>query len=181
MTAIILYAALLLLAASVVVNRMGERRVRSARDEIATAEKDIRTMDQRVQEARKTLETTRGTLGGLEEALAEAKRQAEALERQLDAVQQAPMELFHVFDRLEARPGTIWEVTVRRAPDALYTSGAMAASWRDGRAYLVVAANQKEALDRVAQRFPRVNGYEIGPVLTCRLFLPKDAAERKRA
>ncbi|WP_454018614.1 hypothetical protein [Azospirillum sp. Marseille-Q6669] len=181
MTAIILYAALLLLAASVLVNRMGERRVRAARSELVTADKDIRTFEQRVQEARKTLEATRAKLGGLEEALTEAKRQAELLERQLDAVQQAPMELFHVFDRLEARPGTIWEVAVRRAPDALYTSGAMAASWRDGRAYLVVAANQKEALDRVAQRFPRVNGYEIGPVLTCRLFLPKDATERKRA
>lgn len=181
MTAIILYAALLLLVASVLVNRMGERRVRAARDEFATADKDIRTMEQRLQEARKTLEATRGRLGGLEETLAEAKRQAEALERQFDALQQAPVELYHVFDRLEARPGTIWEVAVRRAPDALYTSAAMAASWRDGRTYLIVASNQKEALDRTAQRFPRVNGYEVGPVMTCRLFLPKDAAERKRA
>lgn len=181
MTAIILYAALLLLATSVLVNRMGERRVRAARDELATADKDIRAMEQRVQEARKTLEATCAKLGGQEEALAEAKRQADLLERQLDALQQAPMELYHVFDRLESRPGTIWEVAVRRAPDALYTSAAMAASWRDGRTYLIVASNQKEALDRAAQRFPRVNGYEVGTVLTCRLFLPKDAAERKRA
>ena len=181
MTAIILYAAVLLLAASVLVNRMGERRVRAARGELATADKDIRTMEQRVQEARKTLEATRGRVDGLEETLAEAKRQNEALERQLDALQQAPMELYHVIDRLEARPGTIWEVAVRRAPDALYTSAAMAASWRDGRTYLIVASNQKEALDRAAQRFPRVNGYEVGTVLTCRLFQPKDPAERKRA
>ncbi|MDQ2105569.1 hypothetical protein [Azospirillum isscasi] len=180
MTAIILYAALLLLAASVLVNRMGERRVRATREALATADKDIRTMEQRVQESRKTLEAARGKLGGLEEALVEAKRQTEVLEGQLDALQQTPVELYHVFDRLEARPGTIWEVTVRRAPDALYTSAAMAASWRDGRTYLIVASNQKEALDRAAQRFPRVNGYEVGPVLTCRLFLAKDA-ERKRA
>ena len=181
MTAIILYAAVLLLVATVMVNRMGERRIRAARGELATADKDIRTMEQRVQEARRTLEATRGRADGLEETLAEAKRQNEALERHLDALQQAPVELYYVFDRLEARPGTIWEVAVRRAPDALYTSAAMAASWRDGRTYLIVASNQKEALDRATQRFPRVNGYEVGTVLTCRLFQPKEAAERKRA
>ncbi|HEY0835219.1 MAG TPA: hypothetical protein VGE72_15045, partial [Azospirillum sp.] len=61
------------------------------------------------------------------------------------------------------------------------------------RTYLIVAASQREALDRLVQRFPQTSGYTVGAVTACGLFTARkgrpvrpeaaaaETADRKRA
>lgn len=172
MIAVCLYIAILLVAASVLVNRMGERRMKAAQTALVERDKDLQALDQRIQDGEKALDLARNRLADLDGRADEAKAQVLALEQQFEAVQKAAPERFHVFDRLEPRPGVIWEVPVRRSPDAVTVSAGLARAWREGRTYLIVATTQREALERTAQRFPRISGFEVGPATTCRLFQP---------
>ncbi|WP_448203409.1 hypothetical protein [Azospirillum sp. sgz302134] len=188
MTALCLYAAILLMVASVVVNRKGERRVKAGRESLSLADKDLRALEQQFLECGKALDLAQNRLTVLDERVAEAEALVRTLERQLESCQKAPAERYYVFDRLEPRPGTIWEVPVRRMPGVPPGGAAMASAWRDGRTYLLAATTQREALERASQRFPRISGFEVGPATACRLFqtacsasLPREAPERKRA
>ncbi len=188
MTAVLIYIAVLLMIGSVIVNRTGERRIKAARGRLSAADKDLRALNQQLLDDAGKLDAAQQQLAGVDDQLLQAETIVNALERQVETLQEAPVERYYVFDRLEPRPGTIWEVPVRRAPDVLPGGAAMAAAmtaaWRDGRTYLLVATTAREALERAAQRFPRVSGFEVGPATTCRLFdsgrsAGADAARRR--
>lgn len=170
MTAVLIYIAVLLMIGSVIVNRTGERRIKAARERLTAADKDLRALHQQLLDDAGKLDAAQKQLAGVDDQLLQAQTIVNALERQIETLQTAPVERYHVFDRLEPRPGTIWEVPVRRSPDGIAGGAAMTAAWRDGRTYLLVATTAREALERAAQRFPRVSGFEVGPATTCRLF-----------
>ena len=172
MIAVCLYIAILLVAASVLVNRMGERRMKAAQSALVERDKDLQALDQQIQDGERMLGFAQTRLADLDGHVDEAKARVRALEQQFDAVQKAAPERFHVFDRLEPRPGVIWEVPVRRSPDVVTFSAGLARAWREGRTYLIVATTQREALERVTQRFPRISGFEVGQATSCRLFQP---------
>ncbi len=170
MIAVCLYIAILLVAASVLVNRMGERRMKAAQTALVERDRDLQALDQQIQDGEKALGLSRNRLSELDGRVEEEKARVQALGQQFETVQKAAPERFHVFDRLEPRPGVIWEVPVRRSPDVVTFSAGLARAWREGRTYLIVATTQREALERTTQRFPRISGFDVGPATACRLF-----------
>jgi hypothetical protein len=181
MIAVCLYLSILLVAASVLVNRMGERRMKAAQNTLAEKDKNLQALDQQIQDGEKALDLAQNRLTDLDGRVEDAKARVHALEQQFETIQKASPERFHVFDRLEPRPGVIWEVPVRRSPDVVTFSAGLARAWRESRTYLIVATTQREALERTVQRFPRISGFEVGPATTCRLFQPARPASSSTA
>ena len=155
MIAVCLYIAILLVAASVLVNRMGERRMKAAQTALVERDRDLQALDQQIQDGEKALGLSRNRLSELDGRVEEEKARVQALGQQFETVQKAAPERFHVFDRLEPRPGVIWEVPVRRSPDVVTFSAGLARAWREGRTDLIVATTQREALERPTQEAGR--------------------------
>lgn len=170
MTAIALYIAILLMVASVVVNRIGERKMSKKRKSLSGLEKELRSLDSQALEATRALDQTKLRLSELDRQVEEAQAVVTRLQTRLEKTQTAPPDYLHVFDRLDARPGMIWTVTVKRSAAGIGVSSAQVAAWREPRSYLIVAGTQREALDRANQRFPQTSGFTVGPVGPCALF-----------
>ncbi len=176
MTALFLYGAVLLMAASVLVNRFGQRRMVAARKALATEETSLRQMDQGIIDSARTLNQVRQHVTELDDQIHDAQLAVEHLTEKFEEARAAPAERYHIFDRLDARPGTIWSLTVRRGDDAP-NDPRMAAAWPDPRTYLMVASNPREAMDRAAQRFPRTQGFDVGNAAACHLFSSRRAKQ----
>ncbi len=176
MTALFLYGAVLLMAASVIVNRIGQRRMAAARKLLATEEGTLRSLDHLILDQARALGQVKQRNESLDDQIHDARLAVEHLTEKFEQARAAPTEKYHVFDRLDARPGTIWSLDVRRGEEAPQDSR-MAAAWPAPRTYLIVAANPREAVDRAAQRFPRNQGFDIGPATVCHLFKTKRSGE----
>ncbi|MCG5243256.1 hypothetical protein ACIU1J_04155 [Azospirillum doebereinerae] len=169
MTALFLYGAVLLMVASVIVNRVGQRRMAKARKTLTTEETALRDLDSGIIESARAVNQSRQRTAELDDQIQDMRLAVEHLTEKLDQARAAPMERYFIFDRLDARPGTIWSLDVRRAQDAP-NEPRLAAAWPVPRTYLMVASNPREAMDRAAQRFPRNQGFEVGSAASCHLF-----------
>lgn len=176
MTALFLYGAVLLMAASVLVNRIGQRRMAAARKALAAEETLLRQIDNGILESARTLNQARQRVTELDDQIHGAQLTVDHLTEKFEQARAAPAERYHIFDRLDARPGTIWSLPIRRAEDAPNDSR-LAAAWSEPRTYLMVASNPREAMDRAAQRFPRNQGFEVGTAAPCHLFASKRASQ----
>lgn len=166
MTATLIYVAAVLLTISVLFSRAVRRRLVTARRELAADEALANESLGELDEAQRTLHDAGERLAGLNARLGQAQAEVGEAQRALEAARQAPTERYHVPDRLEVRPGTVWVAQVAHA------------SWGAERAYLTIAPNQGEALERAGMRFPRAAGFEVRKVATCGLFGP-DAARKR--
>lgn len=172
MTALFLYAAVLFMAGSVLVNRIGQRRLAAARKAVAEDETTLLTLEREIVDHARKLNEVKERASTLDDQLHDARLAVEHLTEKFDEARAAPVERYHIFDRLDARPGSIWSLEVRRADEA-GGNARMAAAWPTPRTYLIVASTPREAADRALQRFPRNQGFEIGNAVACHLFKSK--------
>lgn len=174
MTALFLYAAVLFMVGSVLVNRIGQRRMAVARKSLTEEENALLSLEREIIDHGQKLNQVKERETALDDELHGARLALEHLTEKFDEARAAPVERYHVFDRLDARPGGIWSLEVRRADDA--GNARMMAAWPIPRTYLIVASTPREAVDRVLQRFPRNQGFEIGNAVPCHLFKAKRAS-----
>lgn len=170
MIALLLYGAVSLIVFSAILTRLGLRRAAAARRAMEAEEKALSTIGTEVEGITQTLYEAQEKLNGLDTRLGEVQTALAAAERQLAAAKNTPAERYYVFDRLDPRPGTIWEVPVTHTAGEANHSHRMAPVWGGTRRYLVVATNRREAQDRLIQRYPKSYGFEVGQPFPCALF-----------
>lgn len=158
------------LLAGVAIIRVGNRWLAAARAALAADRAFLQTQDRRQREAACAQRLAEERLAALDGWVAEAQGTVRTLEQRLYGAQQIPVERFHIFDRMDARPGVIWSVVVRRLRDAPPADPHVVAAWQTPRTYLIVAGSAREALDRAVRRFPRDDGFAVGPASLCDLF-----------
>jgi hypothetical protein len=179
MTALFLYAAVLFMVGSVLVNRIGQRRMAAARKSLTEEENALTSLEREIVEHAQKLNQIQERETTLDDQLHSARLAVEHLTEKFDEARAAPVERYYIFDRLDARPGSIWSLEVRRADDA--GNVRMAAAWPIPRTYLIVASTPREAADRAVQRFPRNQGFEIGNAVPCHLFKSKRSSAEDSA
>ncbi|HYG88614.1 MAG TPA: hypothetical protein VD978_20405 [Azospirillum sp.] len=170
------YAAVGLLVISVIVGRMARRQFETARKALVADEAVLTTAGQALQEALRARNDAEQRHAGLDGRLEQAQAEVRAAQQALETVREAPVERFHVFDRLEPRPGSLWSVTVVRRPDA--PGGP--APWTGERTLVVAASGQSEALERVMMRYARSSGFEVRGATPCPLFGADQTAPKAR-
>lgn len=175
MIALLLYGAVSLIVFSAILTRLGLRRAATARRAMEAEEKALSTIGTEVEGITQTLYEAQETLNGLDTRLGEAQAALAAAERQLAAAKNTPAERYYVFDRLDPRPGTIWEVPVTHTAGEANHAHRLAPVWGGTRRYLVVGTNRRDALDRLLQRYPKSYGFEVGQPFPCALFTGKPA------
>jgi len=170
MTVLLTYAAVLLLAVSIMLSRASRRQLSAARKALATNEAALTEAGQALQEAVRAKLDAEQRHTGLDERLEQAQAQVRTAREALDAVRQAPLERYHVFDRMEPRPGALWAVTVARSPDV----PSSAPPWSGERTFLLTAASQSEAVERVTLRYPRASGFDLRTAAPCPISFGSD-------
>ncbi|WP_431855863.1 hypothetical protein [Azospirillum sp.] len=176
MSVFLAYAAVGLLVISIVVGRMARRQFETARRALAADEAVLVTAGQALQEALRARNDAEQRHAGLDGRLEQAQTEVRAAQQALEIAREAPVERFHVFDRLEPRPGSLWSVTVVRRSDA--PGGP--APWTGERTQIVAASGQGEALERVMTRYPRNSGFEVRGATPCPLFGPDQGVPKTR-
>lgn len=176
MIALLLYGAVSLIVFSAILTRLGLRRAAASRRAMEAEERTLATIGTEVEEITRALYDAQDRVNGLDTRLGEAQAALQAAERQLAAARTMPAERYYVFDRLDPRPGTIWEVPITHGGEANHAHR-MAAVWGGTRRYLVVAGTRREAMDRLTQRYPKSYGFEVGGPVPCALFLPKPSGD----
>lgn len=169
---LMLQAVLALVVVNVLVSRYAHRRNAAHREQLFSDESAVRQLDYKILEAQRREHVARQKIEALNDSVDVAERQLAAAEKELDAARKAPPDLYYVFDRLEPKPGIIWEVAISRSSDVPMQARTSAA-WSQPRRYLVAAKTPKEAHDRAAQRFFDKTGLKIDNVAPCSLFAPK--------
>lgn len=164
----LIYTMVGLLALSIIISRASRRQVDAARKALAADEAVLATAGLSLQEALRALHDAEQRHSGQDGRLEQAQAQVNSAQQALDAAREAPVERYHVADRLEPRPGTLWSVTVTRSAD-----GPGPAPWTGERVILVSATGQSEAMERMALRYPRSAGFEIRSATPCPLFQPE--------
>lgn len=174
MTVILTYAAVALLAVSIIVSRTARRQLASARKALAADEAVLIEAGNALHEALRARHDAEQRHAGLDGRLEQAQAEVRAAQQVLEAARQTPVERFHVFDRLEPRPGTLWAVTVARSPGTPPGS----APWTGERTCILAASSQSEATERATLRYPRTAGFEVRSAVPCPHFASGDAARR---
>ncbi|MBV5335494.1 hypothetical protein JZU48_00245 [bacterium] len=169
---LMLQGVMVLVVLNVLVGRFAHRRNDVHRNMLAADEAALRQLDHKIMEAQRHEHGEQQKINALTDAIALAEQQLASGEKDLDAARKAPPDLYYVFDRLEPKPGIIWEVKVGRQLD-VPMGARMAAAWRRPRRYLIAAKTPKEAGDRAAQRFFEKAGLSVEGIATCPLFLSK--------
>ncbi|WP_448188614.1 hypothetical protein [Azospirillum sp. sgz301742] len=172
MTVVLTYAAVALLAVSIIVSRTARRQLTAARKALATDEAALIEAGQALQEALRAQHDAEQRHTGLESRMEQAQGDVRAAQQVLDAARRIPAERHHVFDRMEPRPGSLWAVTVTRSPGTPPAT----APWTGERTWIVAAASQSDATERVTLRYPRSAGFEVRAAVPCPLFATGDAA-----
>lgn len=157
------YAAFAMVTLAVLLNRYWRRRIRRIR-------RDAEIARERVEETRKEItavaakfEGLAGDLDSTEARTETAASDIETLARELETLKNASMDRYYIFDRLEPRQGRFWEATIRQP-----RADKSRPDW-NGRRYILVAENEREARRKVAARFPRQLGYEETRLVPCRI------------
>lgn len=173
-----LQAVLALVVVNVLVSRYAHRRNAANRDQLFADETAVRQLDYKILEAQRAEHLAKQKMEALKDSIDVAERQLASAEKDLEEERKAPPDLYYIFDRLEPKPGVIWEVMVSRSADVPMPART-AAAWRQPRRYLIAAKTPKEAHDRATQRFFDKTGLMIANVVPCPLFAPKrpDGAE----
>lgn len=171
---LLLQGVVALVVVNVLVSRFAHRRNQAHRDQLVNDEAAVRQLDYKILEAQRHEEAGIKKIESLNDSIKSAEQQLETAEKQLEAARKASPDLYYVFDRLEPRPGIIWEVAVSRNTE-VPTSARLAAVWRQPRRYLIAAKSPREAHDRAAQRFFEKTGLMIDTVSPCPLFTSRRA------
>ncbi len=105
-----------------------------------------------------------------EKRVAKAEQDMQAALLELERTRDAPVNRYHVFDRLEPRQGRFWEAAVRGAAGGARPSDRSAQrAWSGIRRFVLIADTERDARERVAARFSRRTGFELLEVVPCRL------------
>lgn len=178
---IMLQGVVALVVLNVLVSRFAARRNNAHRDKLNNDEMVLRQVELKILEAQRREHTAKQKIEALNDSIQLAQEHLDSAEKELDAARKAPPDLYYIFDRLEPKPGVIWEVTVSLRSD-VPMSARMTAVWRQPRRYLIAAKTPREAHDRAAQRFFEKAGQAIDNVVACSLFVSKRSeAEAQKA
>lgn len=169
MTGMLLYIALGLMILTVLSNRFWRRQLVSARVSLVK-------LKENADDASKELSDAAKDYAAVDRHLAEAERRADKAEQELtaalieyEAKRDGPVQRYYVFDRLEPRQGRFYEAAVRYDPNAAPAERVTHRAWIGVRRYVLVADGEREARERVGDRFPRRLGFEVVEVAPCRL------------
>lgn len=178
MSIVLAYAAVGLLVVSVILGRTARKQLTAARKALAADEAMLAAAGQALQEALRARNDAEQRHAGLDGRLEQAQSEVRTAQQALESARRAPVERFHVADRLEPRAGSLWSVTVVRHPDA--PGGP--APWIGERTLIVAAGSQSEALERVMLRHPRTAGFDVRGATPCPLFnehaMPRSPARK---
>jgi hypothetical protein len=169
---VMLQGVLALVVLNVLVSRFAHRRNNAHREQLENDEIAVRQLDYKILEAQRRENNEREKIEALKDSIVSAENLLETVEKELEAARKAPPDLYFIFDRLEPRPGIIWEVMVSRNMDVPLNARS-AAVWKQPRRYLIAAKTPKEAHDRATQRFFEKTGLKVDSVSPCALFAPK--------
>ena len=169
MTGMLLYIALGLVILTVLSNRFWRRQ-------LVTARVSLVKLKESADEASKELSDAARDYAALDRHIVETERRAAKAEQELaaalaefEAKKAGPVQRYHVFDRLEPRQGRFYEAAVRYDPNAASEDRSVHRAWVGVRRYLLVAETEREARERVLNRFTRKLGFEVVEVAPCRL------------
>ena len=169
MTGMLLYIALGLVILTVLSNRFWRRQLVSARVSLVK-------LKEAADDAAKELSDAAKEYAGIDQQYTDTERRTTKAEQELtaalaefEAKRVAPVQRYYVFDRMEPRPGRFYETAVRYDPNAASEERSTHRAWLGVRRYILVAETEREARDRVADRFTRKLGFEVVEVAPCRL------------
>jgi len=157
------YAAFAMVTLAVLLNRYWRRRIRRIRRDAERAREQVEEVRKEVSAISARFEALSNDMESTEARTDTATGDIEGLSRDVEELKNASMDRYYIFDRLEPRQGRFWEATIRQPradkgrPD-----------W-NGRRYILVAENERDAQRKVSARFPRQLGYEETKLIPCRI------------
>lgn len=157
------YAAFAMITLAVLLNRYWRRRIRRIRRDAERAREQVEDVRKEVSAVAARFETLAADMESTSARTDTATTDIETLSRELEDLKSASMDRYYIFDRLEPRQGRFWEATIRQA-----RADKSRPDW-NGRRYILVAENERDAHRKVAARFPRQLGYEETRLVPCRI------------
>jgi len=169
MTGMLLYVALGLMILTVLSNRFWRRQLVTARVSLVKLKESADEASKELSDAAREYATLDRHITETERRAAKAEQELAAALAEFEAKRAGPVQRYHVFDRLEPRQGRFYEAAVRYDPNAASEDRSVHRAWVGVRRYLLVAETEREARERVLNRFTRKLGFEVVEVAPCRL------------
>jgi len=157
------YAAFAMIALAVLLNRYWRRRLRRIRRDAERAREQVEEVRKEVSAVAARYEALAGDMDSTTARTETTTSDIETLSREAEDLRGASMDRYYIFDRLEPRQGRFWEATIRQP-----RADKSRPDW-NGRRYILVAENERDARRKVAARFPRQLGYEETKLIPCRI------------
>lgn len=168
MIGMMLYVSLALMVLAVVSNRYWHRQLFLTRDAVSKIRLKVDDLQKEVASVAAAYATLAHDTADTERRANRAEQEAAAALLELEAKKQAGTDRYHIFDRLEPRPGRFWEAAVRHVPDAA-TDRSNPVVWTSLRRYILIADTERDARRRVTTRMPRSQGFDVVHVVPCRI------------
>ncbi|HYD70550.1 hypothetical protein [Azospirillum sp.] len=169
MTGMLLYIALGLMILTVLSNRFWRRQLVSARVSLTKLKEAADEASKELSDAAKEYAAVDRHIADTERRAAKAEQELAAALAEYEAKRTGPVQRYHVFDRMEPRQGRFYEAAVRYDPNAASEERVVHRAWTGVRRYLLVAETERDARERVGNRFTRKHGFEVVEVAPCRL------------
>ncbi len=169
MTGMLLYISLGLVILTVLSNRFWRRQLVTARVSLAKLKETAEDVRKELHEASKDYAAVNQQVADTERRTAKAEQDLAVVLAEFEAKKAGPTQRYYIFDRMEPRPGRFFEAAVRYDPNAASEDRSVHRAWVGVRRYLLVAESEREARDRLINRFTRAHGFEVVEVMPCRL------------
>lgn len=169
MTGMLLYVALGLMVLTVLSNRFWRRQLVSARVSLTKLKEAADDASKELSDAAKEYAAVDRHVGDAERRAAKAEQELATVLAEYEAKRTGPVQRYYVFDRMEPRQGRFYEATVRYDPNAASEERVAHRAWTGVRRYILVAETERDARERVGNRFTRKLGFEVVEVAPCRL------------
>lgn len=169
MTGMLLYIALGLMILTVLSNRFWRRQLVSARVSLTKLKEAADDASKELSDAAREYAAVDRHISDTERRATKAEQELAAALAEYEAKRDGPVQRYYVFDRLEPRQGRFYEAAVRYDPNAASEERLTHRAWVGVRRYILVAETEREARERVGNRFIRKLGFEVVEVAPCRL------------
>ncbi|PWC38516.1 hypothetical protein [Azospirillum sp. TSO22-1] len=169
MTGMLLYIALGLMILTVLSNRFWRRQLVSARVSLSKLKETADDASKELSDAAKEYAAVDRHITDTERRAGKAEQELAATRAEYEAKRDGPVRRYYIFDRLEPRQGRFYEAAVRYDPNAASEDRAIHRAWSGVRRYVLVAETEREARERIGNRFTRKLGFEVVEVAPCRL------------
>lgn len=169
MTGMLLYVALGLMVLTVLSNRFWRRQLVSARVSLTKLKEAADDASKELSDAAKEYAAVDRHVGDAERRAAKAEQELATVLAEYEAKRTGPVQRYYIFDRMEPRQGRFYEATVRYDPNAASEERVAHRAWTGVRRYILVAETERDARERIGNRFTRKLGFEVVEVAPCRL------------